>query len=217
MSTSAELRALLQQRIVQLLALAVLLAIVAGHSLQLKFCVLDLDIWWHLKVGDWIVEHVAVPHIGILSRTAASSPLGRLQLGIRSPSLLRLSLVRPRRHRHLRSPSHSRRCLQHLLDGSSPLGQFLAILSHRRHRLLGISLLHHAAPRLLLDDVLHHRPRASARGQPYRPHPAALLAPSFILVVGQSPHPIHLRTFSGWTLRRREHSAARRRILENHS
>ena len=58
----------------QLLALAVLLAIVAGHSLQLKFCVLDLDIWWHLKVGDWIVEHVAVPHTGILSRTAAGRP-----------------------------------------------------------------------------------------------------------------------------------------------
>jgi hypothetical protein len=74
MSTSAELRALLQQRIVQLLALAVLLAIAAGHSLQLKFCVLDLDIWWHLKVGDWIVEHAAVPHIGILSRTAAGRP-----------------------------------------------------------------------------------------------------------------------------------------------
>jgi hypothetical protein len=40
----------------------------------LKFCVLDLDIWWHLKVGDWIVEHRAFPHTGILSRTAADRP-----------------------------------------------------------------------------------------------------------------------------------------------
>lgn len=74
MSLPAEVRGFFQQRIVQLLALAVLLAIVAGHSLQLKFCVLDLDIWWHLKVGDWIVEHFAVPHTGILSRTAAGRP-----------------------------------------------------------------------------------------------------------------------------------------------
>jgi len=40
----------------------------------LKFSVLDLDIWWHLKVGDWIIEHRAFPHSGILSRTAADRP-----------------------------------------------------------------------------------------------------------------------------------------------
>src|ERR1035438_4521968 len=38
----------------------------------LKYCVLDLDIWWHLKVGDWILANRAVPHTGILSRTAAT-------------------------------------------------------------------------------------------------------------------------------------------------
>jgi len=39
-----------------------------------KYSVLDLDVWWHLKVGDWIVEHRAFPHTGILSRTAADRP-----------------------------------------------------------------------------------------------------------------------------------------------
>ena len=58
-------------RIVQLAALAVLLSAVAVISLGIKLCILDLDIWWHLKVGDWIVRHAAVPHTGILSRTTA--------------------------------------------------------------------------------------------------------------------------------------------------
>ena len=43
-------------------------------ALRLKYFVLDSDIWWHLKVGDWIVDHLAVPHTGILSRTAANRP-----------------------------------------------------------------------------------------------------------------------------------------------
>ena len=34
----------------------------------------DPDIWWHLKVGDWIVEHHTVPYTGIFSRTAATHP-----------------------------------------------------------------------------------------------------------------------------------------------
>jgi len=74
MSVAQELRGLLQRRPLQLLVLAGLLTAVAARALYLKFCVLDLDIWWHLKVGDWIVEHYAVPHTGILSRTAADRP-----------------------------------------------------------------------------------------------------------------------------------------------
>ena len=57
-----------------MLVLAALLTVVAARAMLLKFSVLDLDIWWHLKVGDWIVEHLAVPHTGILSRTAANRP-----------------------------------------------------------------------------------------------------------------------------------------------
>jgi hypothetical protein len=74
MSVAQELRGLLQRRPIQMLVLAGLLTAVAARALVLKFCVLDLDIWWHLKVGDWIVEHHAVPHTGILSRTAADRP-----------------------------------------------------------------------------------------------------------------------------------------------
>jgi len=34
----------------------------------------DPDVWWHLSVGQWIVQHHAVPHTGILSSTAANLP-----------------------------------------------------------------------------------------------------------------------------------------------
>jgi hypothetical protein len=69
-----ELRPLLRLRWLQLCALTALLTGVGVTAFQLKFSVLDLDIWWHLKVGDWIVEHLALPHTGILSRTAANRP-----------------------------------------------------------------------------------------------------------------------------------------------
>src|SRR5271157_2388682 len=74
MAAVRELRELLRFRGLQLVTLAALLAVVGWRSFQLKFCVLDLDIWWHLKAGDWIVQHLSVPHTGILSRTAANRP-----------------------------------------------------------------------------------------------------------------------------------------------
>jgi len=74
MNVVQELRGLLDRRPIQMLVLAGLMTAVAARALYLKFCVLDLDIWWHLKTGDWIVEHHAVPHTGILSRTAAARP-----------------------------------------------------------------------------------------------------------------------------------------------
>jgi len=58
----------------QLSALVAFLAGIGINALRLKFCVIDLDIWWHLKVGDWIIQNLAVPHTGILSRTAADRP-----------------------------------------------------------------------------------------------------------------------------------------------
>lgn len=74
MSAFQELRALLRFRPLQLLGLAGFLAAIGAISFYLKYCVLDLDIWWHLKVGDWILANRAVPHTGILSRTAADRP-----------------------------------------------------------------------------------------------------------------------------------------------
>ncbi len=61
-------------RPLQLLTLTALLATVALVSLQRKLSVLGADIGWHLKVGDWIVQHRAFPHNGIFSRTAATRP-----------------------------------------------------------------------------------------------------------------------------------------------
>ncbi len=71
MSTVQELLGLARQRPLQLLTLAGLLAMLAGISCSRKLCVLDPDIWWHLRVGDWIVQHHSFPRTGILSRTAA--------------------------------------------------------------------------------------------------------------------------------------------------
>ena len=69
-----ELMPLARLRWLKLMTLAGLLIVVGAVSFQLKFSVLDLDVWWHLKVGDWIVQHAAFPHTGILSRSAANRP-----------------------------------------------------------------------------------------------------------------------------------------------
>jgi hypothetical protein len=64
----------LRNRWVQLGALVALLSGIGIHSMRVKYCATDFDTWWHLKVGDWIVQNVALPHTGILSRTAADRP-----------------------------------------------------------------------------------------------------------------------------------------------
>ncbi len=74
MRALAEIRALSRVRHIRLAALVLLLVGIGTIAFQIKLCVLDPDIWWHLKVGDWIIDHAAVPHTGILSRTAASRP-----------------------------------------------------------------------------------------------------------------------------------------------
>ena len=74
MSTHQELRGLLRLRGVQLFALSFLLILVAAIAFVSRTTVRDPDIWWHLTTGDWIVQHHAVPYIGIFSRTAASRP-----------------------------------------------------------------------------------------------------------------------------------------------
>ena len=36
--------------------------------------VVDPDIWWHLKTGEWIPQHHAVPRVDPLSYTRAGQP-----------------------------------------------------------------------------------------------------------------------------------------------
>jgi hypothetical protein len=59
---------------VRVAALAGILALLAWLSLDAKTPVRDPDLWWHLAVGNWIVQHNSVPETGILSRTAAARP-----------------------------------------------------------------------------------------------------------------------------------------------
>lgn len=61
-------------RPVKLAALLLLIVGVGTECFITKLSVLDLDIWWHLAAGDWMVQHHGVPHTGILSRTAAGRP-----------------------------------------------------------------------------------------------------------------------------------------------
>ena len=69
-----ELRGFFRIRLVQLVALTLLLAFLGSLSITVVHSVHDPDIWWHLKVGDWIRQNHAVPHSGIFSRTAADRP-----------------------------------------------------------------------------------------------------------------------------------------------
>jgi hypothetical protein len=74
MTAAQELRTLFRLRILKLAALGSLFAFVLWRSLALKLTVRDLDNWWHLKVGDWILQNHAFPHTGIFSATAANRP-----------------------------------------------------------------------------------------------------------------------------------------------
>lgn len=74
MSILRDLRQIFHRRIVQLAALVVTFTVLLALSLITKGYLLDPDVWWHLKVGDWILQHRAVPLVGVLSRTAAARP-----------------------------------------------------------------------------------------------------------------------------------------------
>ncbi len=60
--------------VLQLFVLGGLLVTLGLICFNLKFWVLDLDVWVHIKVGDWIVQHRAFPHVGLFSRTAGDRP-----------------------------------------------------------------------------------------------------------------------------------------------
>ena len=74
MSFGQELAGLSRLRAVRVLALTALIAGAGIECLASKLFVLDPDIWWHLSVGDWIVQNRSFPHAGIFSHTAATRP-----------------------------------------------------------------------------------------------------------------------------------------------
>jgi hypothetical protein len=71
---AADVRPILELRGLRLAALTLFLSGIGAVAFRKKFFVIDPDVWWHLKVGDWIIAHLALPHTGILSRTAANRP-----------------------------------------------------------------------------------------------------------------------------------------------
>ena len=74
MSMKQELIGILKFRPVRLSAVTLLFVGVGAACFFTKLSVLDLDVWWHLAVGNWIVQHHAVPHVGILSRVEGERP-----------------------------------------------------------------------------------------------------------------------------------------------
>ena len=61
------------ERVAQAVLLVFLLAspaLMSVHTNQMS----DNDIWWHLRTGEWIAAHHAVPHVELFSRSAAGVP-----------------------------------------------------------------------------------------------------------------------------------------------
>lgn len=57
------------EQIAQAVVVGVLIAIPALVCLHMAF-VADADIWWHMRVGQWILAHHQVPHVDYFSRGA---------------------------------------------------------------------------------------------------------------------------------------------------
>ena len=54
--------------VAQLIAATFSLMIAAYISIASSAVVFDPDIWWHIRIGDWIVGHGALPRVGVLSQ-----------------------------------------------------------------------------------------------------------------------------------------------------
>ena len=74
MSVVQDLIALSKLRVLRLLALTSLIFGVGVKCFIDKLTVLDPDMWWHLSVGQWIVQNRSFPHNGIFSHSAATRP-----------------------------------------------------------------------------------------------------------------------------------------------
>ena len=60
-------------RLAQAVVLALVLATPAFICLH-TFDMSETDVWWHLRTGEWIATHHAVPHLEPFSRPAAGTP-----------------------------------------------------------------------------------------------------------------------------------------------
>src|SRR6266566_4903964 len=54
--------------VVQWAAAALALIIAPFYSIRTWASVVDPDIWWHIRTGDWILAHHSVPRYAILSQ-----------------------------------------------------------------------------------------------------------------------------------------------------
>ena len=74
MQLERTLRPILDLPPLRVLALALTMAALAWFSMDARSPVRDPDVFWHLSVGNWILQNHAVPHTGLFSRTAANHP-----------------------------------------------------------------------------------------------------------------------------------------------
>jgi hypothetical protein len=74
MRLAQDLLSLSRLRLLRFVALTALIVGVGVECFLTKLSVLDPDMWWHLSVGDWIVQNRSFPHNGIFSHTAATHP-----------------------------------------------------------------------------------------------------------------------------------------------
>jgi len=58
------------QLVLRFAAFTFTLALVPLLAIQSKAFDIDPDIWWHIRVGDWIAQHHALPRFGIFSQHA---------------------------------------------------------------------------------------------------------------------------------------------------
>lgn len=70
---AAPIKPMRGEQAAQIVAVAVLLAAPALMSFSGK-SLSDPDIWWHLRTGEWILQHHALPHTDTFSWTNAGKP-----------------------------------------------------------------------------------------------------------------------------------------------
>src|ERR1017187_6852191 len=183
MSIMQELRGLLRLRALQLLALSSLLTLMAAVAFKGHTTVRDPDIWWHLKVGDWIVEHHTVPYTGIFSRTAATHPWVAYSWTY--------EVLMSRAYAWFGLVGFA------LYGGDSCPGGKLCL-----------SIRSHAPARVCDDDPVHGHAHFAFGSPAQRPDPGVVLVTIAFCCLGQRSHPISLRAVRGGVVRRDQPAAA---------